>query len=91
MTTVDKTLPLWSTHVRAVKLINLSNLLISRAGDVHPNPGPLLNIAQLNVRNLNFKAESNHHDWWFRDNIPKVLVDALNLLSNLGHETKLPD
>ena len=41
-------LPPWCTRMRAARDINLS-LLLLRAGDVHPNPGPALRIAQFNI------------------------------------------
>ena len=37
-----------SARMRAVRAINLIALLL-RAGDVHPNPGPSLHVAQFNV------------------------------------------
>ena len=37
--------------MRAVRAINLIALLL-RAGDVHPNPGPSLRIAQQNILGL---------------------------------------
>ncbi|KNH06335.1 hypothetical protein XU18_2840 [Perkinsela sp. CCAP 1560/4] len=40
-----------STRMRAVRAINLIALLL-RAGDVHPNPGPSLRIAQQNILGL---------------------------------------
>ncbi|KNH04907.1 hypothetical protein XU18_3965 [Perkinsela sp. CCAP 1560/4] len=40
-----------SARMRAVRAINLIALLL-RAGDVHPNPGPSLHVAQQNILGL---------------------------------------
>ncbi|KNH04515.1 Tbingi protein [Perkinsela sp. CCAP 1560/4] len=67
--------------MRAVREFNLSSLLL-RAGDVHPNPGPTLRIAQFNIlgftpgKRLSLLHKAITHD------LDVILLQELHIVEN---------
>ena len=74
-------LPPWCMRMRAVREFNLSSLLL-RAGDVHPNPGPTLRIAQFNIlgftpgKRLSLLHKAITHD------LDVILLQELHIVEN---------
>ena len=71
----------WCMRMRAVREFNLSSLLL-RAGDVHPNPGPALRIAQFNIlgftpgKRLSLLHKAITHD------LDVILLQELHIVEN---------